>query len=350
MRCEVKALLKAKAKGKETPLLRISWGALAVWLLLGCGLAPIPLAAKPTVPSQMAVGIVPHRAVYDMTLLRADQGSGIADVRGRMVFEFSGSPCEGYTLNMRMITHVTDKKGQSSLTDLRSSTWEAGDGARFRFQTIQFQDDKLLEETVGDAWRKPSQREDEKGGDPQNKSTGEKARSVIHVVLRRPTPAELEIPGHVLFPTQHSLALLRAALAGKRVLQADIYDGSEKGQKVFATTAFIGAQLPTTKPAENKPTREKAESRTKTDQPEEGMEKNPLADDIETALAGVVSWPVTVSFFDGGGSEAKALPLYELGFRMYANGVSRKLRIDYGDFAIRGRLTQLKLFSPTPCE
>ena len=36
--------------------------------------------------------------------------------------------------------------------------------------------------------------------------------------------------------------------------------------------------------------------------------------------------------------------------RFYENGVSTKLHIDYGDFAINGALTALDYLEPTRCE
>ena len=166
------------------------------------------------------VKLTPHRAVYEVTLDDARSASGITGIDGRMVFEFSGSECDGYTLNMRMVTQMTDSQGQTNLTDLRSSTWEQGNGQKFRFQSAQYLNDKLGDVTMGRATRSPD--------------------TAVDVKLSQPSHAELNLSGKVLFPTQHSIALMNAALDGKGLLQAQIYDGSEKGQKVYDTTAFIG--------------------------------------------------------------------------------------------------------------
>src|SRR5512144_308728 len=104
--------------------------ALIVAPLLG-GMSSGParaLAAKE--PNKLAA----HRAIYEMTLDDARSASGITGIDGRMVFEFTGSEGDGYSLNMRMVTQMTDSQGQTNLTDLRSSTWEQGDGQKFRFQ------------------------------------------------------------------------------------------------------------------------------------------------------------------------------------------------------------------------
>ncbi len=97
--------------------------------------------------------LVAHRAIYEMTLDDARTASGITGIDGRMVFEFTGSECDGYSLNMRMVTQMTDSQGQTNLTDLRSSTWEQGDGQKFRFQSTQYLNDKLGDVTMGRAVR-----------------------------------------------------------------------------------------------------------------------------------------------------------------------------------------------------
>ena len=97
--------------------------------------------------------LVAHRAIYEMTLDDARSASGITGIDGRMVFEFTGSECDGYSLNMRMVTQMTDSQGQTNLTDLRSSTWEQGDGQKFRFQSAQYLNDKLGDVTMGRAVR-----------------------------------------------------------------------------------------------------------------------------------------------------------------------------------------------------
>ena len=57
-----------------------------------------------------SVKLAPHRAIYEMKLGDARSGSGVTDLSGRMVFEISGSACEGYTQNMRFVMETTDRK------------------------------------------------------------------------------------------------------------------------------------------------------------------------------------------------------------------------------------------------
>jgi hypothetical protein len=256
------------------------------------------LAAKE--PSKL----VAHRAIYTMTLDDARPAFGITGIDGRMVFEFTGSECDGYSLNMRLVTQMTDSRDQTNLTDLRSSTWEQGDGRKFRFQSEQYLNEKLGDMTVGRAVR-------------------EKPNEAVKVKLSQPSPAELSLSGPLLFPTQHSLALIDAARAGQGLLQARIYDGSEKGQKVYETTAFIGPMV------------------------------RPSADvELEAAAKGkglgeLASWPVSIGYFESKGGDLT--PSYQIDFRLYENGVSRELLIDYGDFSIHGTLTALEYLKAPEC-
>ena len=245
-----------------------------------------------------------HRAIYEMTLDDARSASGITGIDGRMVFEFTGSECDGYSLNMRMVTQMTNSQGQTNLTDLRSSTWEQGDGQKFRFQSAQYLNDKLGDVTMGRAVR-------------------ETPNEAVQVKLSQPSTAELNLSGPLLFPTQHSFALIAAARTGQGLFQARVYDGSEKGQKVYDTTAFIGTEV----------------------QPGDDPKLEPVAKD--KGLGELPSWPVSIGYFEAKGGDLT--PSYQIDFRLYENGVSRELLIDYGDFSIHGTLTSLEYLKAPEC-
>ncbi len=268
--------------------------------MLGAGLASQAQALAAKEPNKLAA----HRAIYEMTLDDARSASGVTGIDGRMVFEFTGSECDGYSLNMRMVTQMTDSQGQTNLTDLRSSTWEQGDGQKFRFQSAQYLNDKLGDVTMGRAVR-------------------ETMDATVKVKLSQPAHAELNLSGQVLFPTQHSLALIGAARAGNSLFQARIYDGSEKGRKVYDTTAFIGTVV----------------------QPGNDSKLEQVAKD--KGLGELASWPVSIGYFEL--KQGDLTPSYQIDFRLYENGVSRELLIDYGDFSIHGTLTSLEYMKAPEC-
>ena len=274
--------------------------------VLGLAAACVPglvLAQPAGAPAILA----PHRAVYEITLDQARGGSGVTDMSGRMVYELTGSACEGYTQNMRFVTRMTNQEGSTSVTDMRSSSWEDALAKSFRFNSSQYKDTKLTESTQGDAAR--------------TEAPGEGK-----VELSKPEKKEVKLTRNVYFPIQHSIALLAAAKKGDLIFQADLYDGSEKGEKIYATTSYIG------KPQAA------------------GYNKTLAAVAAAQKLDGMKSWPVSISYFEAGSEKKDAVPAYELAFIYFENGVSRRLFIDYGDFAIRGVLKDITFLDPAKCD
>ena len=272
-------------------------------LLLAAGMTQTALAVGPG----QAVPLAPHRAVYEVTLAQARSGASVAELTGRMVYELTGSPCEGYNQSMRFVTRMTNQEGEASLSDLRSSSWEDGAGQRLRFETSHYRDQQLAEQTAGQASRGPT--------------TGE-----VKVELTKPRMQEISLASRVLFPVQHSIKMLEAARAGQRVFAADLYDGSEKGDKLYTTSAFIGGRLA---PGSSKIV--------------------PRIDNAEK-LDALPAWPVSLSYYEIGNDRGDALPAYELAFVVFDNGVSHRIFIDYGEFAVRGQLKELVFFDPGKCD
>ena len=273
---------------------------IALALALVGAAAPVPAAGRDIL-------LAPHRATYEMMLVTTRGGTGVTAVSGRMVYELTGSVCEGYTQNMRFVTQMTNQGGTTTVTDLRSSSWEEGSGRRFRFNSSQFRDEKPTEATAGDAARANTADD-------------------IKVELTKPAKKGLSLSARVYFPIQHSIALLQAAKEGKTSFRADLYDGSEKGEKVYDTVSVIGRHRPV------------------------GANRQlPVVKNVE-ALDGLEAWPVSIGYFEPGSDHTDAVPVYELSFLFFENGVSRKLFIDYGEFSMRGELKEIVFHPPSKCE
>jgi EipB-like len=251
--------------------------------------------------------LAPHRAIYELALATTRGGTGVSAVVGRMAYDLTGSACEGYTQNMRFVTRMTNQSGTAVVTDLRSSTWEDGLGKRFRFDSSQYRDDKATEATTGEATR--GNADDE-----------------IKVELAKPLKKTASVSPRAYFPVQHTIALLAAAKAAKSAFRSELYDGSEKGEKIYDTVAAIGRLQG---PGANR--------------------KLPAVKNAER-LDELKSWPVSIAYFEPGGGEQDAVPVYELSFLMFENGVSRKLYIDYGEFALQGELTGITFHEPSKCD
>jgi len=257
-----------------------------------------------TVGSIAGTKLIPHRAVYDMKLAEKDEKSGITALNGRMVYDFSGNACEGYSVNFRFVTQFHDVDGGSQVTDLQTTSFEEPQSESYQFLSKTYVDQELVEATRG---------------------TARNGNGTRTVELKEPSEKTLEIDRKVLFPTEHLLTILKAAEEGRSFLPADIYDGAETGEKVYATTSVIGA-------------RSVSPAGTETDGP-------------DSALAGLPHWPVTVAYFDPAEENASGelQPVYQLSFWLYQNGISSHLKLDYGDFTIQGKMASLEFLAETAC-
>lgn len=258
------------------------------------------LPALAAVPAQAANTLVPHRAVYDLALESASDRSGITGLSGRMVYEFNGSACDGYTVTFRFVTQISTSEA-SRMTDQQTTTFEDGGGDSFNFVTRSFVEGTLDKELRGVASLE---------GDATN------------VTLERPEPREVALEP-TQFPTHHLLELMDKARAGETFYETTLYDGSEDGDKVVTTTVIIGREAPAAP---------------------QDAERGALED-----LADEPFWPVDMAYFDMSDTQGEELPIYRIGFKLHENGVTRDLSMDYGEFAMTGRLVDLTLFDKPDC-
>lgn len=251
--------------------------------------AVLALAALPQVAS---AALLAHRAVYDLDLGEATEKSGVVGVAGRIVYEFKGSSCEGYSTNYRFVSQMTLQEAEK-MNDYQITTFEEGDGRAFNFVTKFFVDDQLDKETKGSA------QIDGQGMD---------------VELQKPTAESIELP-KTQFPTQHMIELIEKAKAGDNFYETTIFDGSDDANKVMTTTVIIGKK---TKTAESDP--EFAALKTLKDES---------------------YWPVSIAYFDLSQEDGEEIPDYSISFKLYENGFTRDLVMSYGEFSIKAKLVGL---------
>ncbi|WP_442756537.1 cell envelope integrity EipB family protein [Methylocystis sp. JAN1] len=241
-----------------------------------------------------------HRAVYELTLDKATGSKAPAQARGRIVFDFSAS-CDGYVQNFRQITELQPAEGATKLSDMLSATFEALDASNYRFKVETKIDNASAEAVDGKAQKSRDGR--------------------VAVDLSRPKRAHLDLDGPALFPSEHLRHIVEAARKGDSLLEAQVYDGTGEGDKAFDTLTVIGKSI-------EAPAGEKAAQ----------------AD----ALKGMKRWRVSVSYFEPGKRDGQ--PIYVLSFDLYENGVSRALKLDYGDFVLKGDMTELTIQPAASCK
>jgi EipB-like len=288
---------------RSASLLRFSAAALA--LSAAALLAPASHAAAPgsTVP------FLAHQALYELKLTKSRGNANVNAATGRILYNFTGSACEGYSSDFRQVSELNSGEDKTTLSDLRSTSWESGDGKSYRFK---------IDTQMNDS-------------DP-NKIDGiaEREGDHINVKLTLPAKKSIKLDGDIVFPTEQIHRIIAAAKEGKSVLELNVFDGSDTGEKVYSTLTVIGQAIPADrKVAEPDPS---------------------TSDDKMKAL---MRWPVTVSYFDksekasDGGEQT---PVYAMSFELYENGVSRALALDYNDFVIAGAMSKLMVKETKACK
>ena len=84
------------------------------------------------------MSLATYRAVYDLVLDKSDDSTDLADLNGRIVMEFTGSDCGGYSVALRFVTEIADPEGARRITDARTTTYEEGDGEQTPIYVMSF--------------------------------------------------------------------------------------------------------------------------------------------------------------------------------------------------------------------
>ena len=241
--------------------------------------------------------IAAHRALYSITLSRASSDAGVTGASGTMAYQW-GEACDGWTVEQRYRL----KMGYSESPDVTIAsnfvTWEAKDGQRYRFHQKETRSGGEDEEIRGEA----------KLDGPDKGGT---------VDFDQPSDKNVKLPAGVLFPSIHTITLIRKAEAGENFMSKQVFDGATAEAPVLVS-AVIGPKV---------------------DPDPEAAKKSPLLDRP--------GWRVRLAFFPADQKAEK--PDYELGMILLDNGISRDMVIDYGDYAIRAKLDDIEPLPKPGC-
>ena len=271
-------------------------------LAVGSGFAGGPAVAAATGT------FLSHQALYELSLIKSRGNNAINGARGRILYNFSGSACQGYTSEFRQVSELNSGEGKTTLSDLRSTSWEDGAGKSYRFK---------IDTRMNDSDAAPVDGVAERVGDH------------ITVKLKQPMTKTFNLEGNVVFPTEQIQKIIQAARAGKSVLELTVYDGSDNGEKVYSTLSVIGQPIP--------------------------GDRSIASPDPSTAndqMKVLTRWPVTVSYYDrdARARDGEQTPVYAMSFELFENGVSRALVLDYNDFVISGALGKFDVKGSKPCK
>jgi hypothetical protein len=255
-------------------------------LLAALGLGAMPARAADQVPPMAA-----HRAIYGLTLQQS-RGAEVSGANGTMAYEVLDA-CDGWATRQRLEMNISNRDGQDIQMLSDYTTWESKDGLQMRFRMRQTTETAVTSEVAGEA-------------------SLERPGGVGEVRYAVPTVTTKPLPAGTLFPMAHTEAILAAARAGKKFTTLPLFDGtSEKGGQ--DSSVAIASW--------------------------EGPRASKWPD-----LSALSSGRVHVAFFDRDAGTQQ--PDYEVSMRYWDNGVADDLTMDFGDFVMKGVLTQLALLAP----
>ncbi len=286
---------------------RVAAGLLAALLAASGGAAGDAVAVE-------ALAVHPpmlsHRAIYKVSLAPLGNRGQVSRVDGRMVTEWQET-CDGLISEQRIVTDMLDEGGEKSLSDISASSWESLDGLRFRFSMRQRLDNKLVAEYDGNA---------------EFASALAQGMATLH----KPEEKEVKLPAGVLFPSGYMQALLDAARSGQKNLARKVFDGTSESD-YYLVVSSIGAG-----------TNIKAAQ-----QADENVKNSVGHKSVLRAITGLTWWPVQVSYYAL--EQNEGLPEFEMGFKLYDNGVSADLTLDYGAFALFASLQRIEAYKRPDC-
>lgn len=238
-----------------------------------------------------------HRAVYELTLSNARETGGVRNVSGRIAMEAREKGCNNFELTYRQVMRMGSDEGTPNTIDFRSTTHESLDGRSFSFENktlINGEEDSLVT------------------------GKGEKGEKEASIALKSPTSRTVNFGRTTVFPTQHLQLVLDAARKGKSTLQVPVYDGTDPGDVVTDTVAFIGD-------------RREADART------DGLLDNAKLTDHRV-------WPVSIGYFEKAMLPSDQSPKFVYTAELMDNGITPNVKLDYGNFVVEGRLVELEVF------
>jgi hypothetical protein len=261
-------------------------GAAAFLVVMFLGALPAT-ATSVVAPSQQS-----HRGIYALSLHDAASASGITDVGGEMYYEWSKT-CTGWRVNQRVTMELAQSEGSAQTLTLLFSAFEASDGSLFDFTMLQAADGVTTERMSG-------------------RATVDDAGAGI-VRFDEPAGVRLVLPPLTLFPSRYAVLMLEQAQAGQTNFSALLFDGSS-AETAYSVATFFGSQEEALSLHSGRP--------------------EPL-------------WPLHMGYFPH--NKVTSEPDFEIGVRMFENGIAQAFLIDYGSFAVNSTLIDYEAIPEADC-
>jgi hypothetical protein len=196
--------------------------------------------------------------------------------------------CDGWATRQRLHMTITNAEGQDTDMDSDYATWESKDGLNFRFHMAQKSDTAVTNQTDGGA---------------HLSRTGGPGEAQYRV----PKEAKAALPAGTLFPMMHTIAIINAAREGKKFIALPLFDGTDDNGVEDSSIAIL--------------------------------DWKPPFGTGQALLTPLPSTRVRIAFFDH--SAGTVTPTYEVAMRYWENGVADAMLMDFGDFVMNAKMTEL---------
>ena len=251
--------------------------------------------------------LLPHRALYRMSLATTSSTSDITDARGAMLYSFT-DVCDAWASETNVYLRLEYEGGGERETAWSFASWEAKNGKSYHFRIRHSRDGQPVEFLQG------------KVALPSPGSAG-------IAQFTSPEETEIKLPSGTLFPTRYLLALLNETHQNGRLLRT-VFDGASL-ENPYEISAVIRSQSGDQGIGEN----DDLVTRTKTILAA-GLERTPIRH-------------IQMAFFPH--QSHNALPEFELGVDYRGDGVAEQIRQNFGKFTLDLVPDNIKVLDQSPC-
>lgn len=255
--------------------------------------------------------LVPYRAVYDIKMTTSKRGSEVLGITGQVAINFQHS-CIGWITDQQYRMIYEYSANTPLVTTSQISIFEKLDGSSMNFSTLRIRNGETF-----DAVRGRAKLHDSSHG-----------KSLSSAYFDLPEQTTISLPVDVLLPTAHTQYLIGQAKAGKKIIYAKIFDGSDPKGPFEANAVVTSRHVP----SPLKPDKTNRSSNSK----------------IDLELIGVPSWSINMAVYPP--QTVDELADYELSMELFENGVVRDVKVDYHDFSIKQHLISLQKLPRDKCE
>ncbi|MGH1402686.1 MAG: EipB family protein [Alphaproteobacteria bacterium] len=278
------------ARYKTHLIKRLMWGGVFVWCF---SISSLP--AHAVLDPAREAGFVPHKALYDIYLSSKKSSAKVANIHGKMVYEWQPS-CDAWVSSHHF--DVTYEYVETPAMRITSdfSTYESFDGKDFNFTSQRKREGLVFEELRG------------------NVRVQEEMSYPNEAVYSIPEDLVFDLPEGTLFPMAHTLDVMDKINAGQKFYNATMFDGSDEDGPVNINS-FVG-----------KPT---------TFTPDEEHQKH-----IDAALIKNKAWKLRLAFFPLNRFEETSD--YEMSVVFHENGVISDMEIEYDSFSVVQKLVAIE--------